>query len=70
MYNFYAKLITKRNLTLIILAFAAISGVVAYNNHKLKKEATQLKPEVSSYTDGQERSQDDQVTLIPPKENA
>lgn len=48
---------------------AAISGVVAYNNHKLKKEASQIKSDGTAKTEDQERSQDVQVVLIPQKEN-
>ncbi|CAL9763640.1 unnamed protein product [Musa acuminata subsp. burmannicoides] len=47
----------------------AISGVVAYNNHKLKKEASQIKSDGTAKTEDQERSQDVQVVLIPQKEN-
>ncbi|URE36026.1 UAA transporter family, partial [Musa troglodytarum] len=48
----------------------AISGIVAYNNHKLKNEASEIKSVVDVDADDQGKSQDDQAALIPPlKEN-
>ncbi|KAJ0975691.1 hypothetical protein J5N97_017656 [Dioscorea zingiberensis] len=41
----------------------AIAGVVAYNNHKLKKEASRLSTEGSTVTENQENSEE--VRLIP-----
>ncbi|WOL12220.1 putative sugar phosphate/phosphate translocator [Canna indica] len=46
----------------------AISGVVAYNNNKLKKEASQAAQLVSADDGAQERF-DIEATLMPPKEN-
>ncbi|URE31491.1 UAA transporter family [Musa troglodytarum] len=54
----------------LVIGFVAISGIVAYNNHKLKNEASEIKSVVDVDADDQGKSQDDQAALIPPlKEN-
>ncbi|XP_074560002.1 putative sugar phosphate/phosphate translocator At3g14410 [Curcuma longa] len=49
----------------------AIAGVIAYNNNKLKKEASQVKPIVNDFV-AQERSQDveEQVAMLPPRQGS
>lgn len=51
--------------------FTAIAGVIAYNNNKLKKEASQVKPIVNDFV-AQERSQDveEQVAMLPPRQGS
>lgn len=54
-----------------MLLFTAIAGVISYNNHKLKKEASQVKPIVNDLV-AQERSQDveEQVAMLPQREGS
>lgn len=54
-----------------ILESAAIAGVVAYNNHKLRKEASRMSSEVRVDINNVEKSpdQEDRITLLPSKED-
>ncbi|XP_072994166.1 probable sugar phosphate/phosphate translocator At3g14410 [Typha latifolia] len=45
----------------------AIAGVVAYNNHKLKVEASRINSQIATGSTNQQNSLDVQIPLIPPK---
>ncbi|XP_008787572.1 probable sugar phosphate/phosphate translocator At3g14410 isoform X1 [Phoenix dactylifera] len=68
-----ALLFSDTKLTLInLLGYGiAIAGVVAYNNHKLRKEALRMSSEVRVDINNAEKSPDQevQIALLPPKED-
>lgn len=68
-----ALLFSDTKLTLVNLVGygIAIAGVVAYNNHKLKKEALKMSSDASVGSNNEENSEDRevQITLLPRKED-
>ncbi|XP_072966675.1 probable sugar phosphate/phosphate translocator At3g14410 [Typha angustifolia] len=58
---------TKLTIINIVGYGIAIAGVVAYNNHKLKVEASRINSQIATGSNNQQNSPDVQIPLIPPK---